>query len=122
MAFSTNEFYTGGAYLKNNPTWDSEDAKLKSSIINKIINNNNIKECFDKLFKYKIDKVNEITETNKQQLLSYNSDIKKTLIKFFKVKNITANTTPKLVYVPYSNNEDYESVRLRIIKMHEEVK
>lgn len=42
MALKTNEFYTGGTYLKNNPTWDSEDAKFKSSIIYKIISSNNI--------------------------------------------------------------------------------
>ena len=42
MALSTNEFYTGGTYLKNNPTWDSEDAKLKALNIYDIIRRNNL--------------------------------------------------------------------------------
>ncbi|MCW3089746.1 MAG: hypothetical protein JWP81_815 [Ferruginibacter sp.] len=42
MRVSTNEFYTNGMYLQNNPTWDFEDAKIKAPIINAIIKKNNL--------------------------------------------------------------------------------
>ena len=35
--------YTNGEYLKENPTWDSEDSEWKAEQILKIINRNNLK-------------------------------------------------------------------------------
>lgn len=37
-----NQLYTQGEYLKNNPTWHSEDAKWKAQNVLKILKNNNI--------------------------------------------------------------------------------
>ena len=43
-----NEFYTGGGYLQNNPTWHAEDAMMKASVINGLIT------------KHKLDSVNVV--------------------------------------------------------------
>ncbi len=42
MKVGTNEFYTSGGYLKNNPSWGFEDAKMKSILIDKIITRNGL--------------------------------------------------------------------------------
>ncbi|MEO6549159.1 MAG: class I SAM-dependent methyltransferase [Ferruginibacter sp.] len=42
MSYSTNEFYTGGKYLQNNPTWNSEDSEFKAEAINRIIARNKL--------------------------------------------------------------------------------
>ena len=40
---SITDMYTNGEYLKENPTWDSEDSEWKAEQILKIINRNNLK-------------------------------------------------------------------------------
>ena len=42
MEVSSNDLYTGGAYFKNNPTWDIEDSKWKAAVIFKLLQQNNI--------------------------------------------------------------------------------
>lgn len=49
MKVSSNDLYTGGAYFKNNPTWDMEDSTWKAAVIFNLLQKNNIA-------------VNEVTE------------------------------------------------------------
>lgn len=42
MEVSSNDLYTNGAYLKNNPDWDMADAKWKAAIIHQLLQKNNI--------------------------------------------------------------------------------
>jgi 2-polyprenyl-3-methyl-5-hydroxy-6-metoxy-1,4-benzoquinol methylase len=41
MEVSSNDLYTGGGYLKNNPTWDMEDSKWKTAVIFNLLQKNN---------------------------------------------------------------------------------
>lgn len=42
MKVSSNDLYTGGAYLANNPTWDIADAGWKAAAIYSLLQKNNI--------------------------------------------------------------------------------
>ncbi len=42
MKVSSNDLYTGGAYLTNNPTWDIEDSEWKALFIYNLLQKNNI--------------------------------------------------------------------------------
>jgi SAM-dependent methyltransferase len=42
MEVSSNDLYTGGAYFKNNPTWDIEDSAWKAAVIFNLLQKNNI--------------------------------------------------------------------------------
>jgi SAM-dependent methyltransferase len=42
MKDSSNDLYTGGAYLKNNPTWDAGDSAWKARFIYELLQKNNI--------------------------------------------------------------------------------
>ena len=42
MKVSSNDLYTGGAYFKNNPTWDIEDSTWKAAVIFNLLQKNNI--------------------------------------------------------------------------------
>ena len=42
MKFSSNDLYTDGSYLKNNPTWDFEDSKWKAALIYQLLQRNNV--------------------------------------------------------------------------------
>lgn len=42
MKVSSNDLYTGGAYLANNPTWDIADAGWKAAAIYSLLQRNNI--------------------------------------------------------------------------------
>ena len=42
MKVSSNDLYTGGAYFKNNPTWDIEDSTWKAAVIFSLLQKNNI--------------------------------------------------------------------------------
>lgn len=113
---------------------------LKERLI--ITNNNNVKhfkkikyfipktnktddiiKCFDKLFKLSPKNITDITKKNKQILLSNNISLKKKLINFFKVSE---NTNHKYPMIPFPkekpDEENYEIVRVNIIKKHEEIK
>ncbi len=42
MKVSSNDLYTDGSYLKNNPTWDIEDSKWKAAVIYELLQKNNV--------------------------------------------------------------------------------
>jgi SAM-dependent methyltransferase len=69
MEVSSNDLYTAGDYLKNNPTWNMEDSRWKAAVIFNLLKKNNIA-------------VTEVTETgcgaggNLVELAKLNSSIK----------------------------------------------
>lgn len=42
MAFSSNDMYTGNLYSKNKPTWDDEGTGWKASVIQKLLQKNDV--------------------------------------------------------------------------------
>jgi SAM-dependent methyltransferase len=42
MKVSSNDLYINGGYLKNNPTWNTEDSEWKATVITNLLQNNKV--------------------------------------------------------------------------------
>ena len=103
-------------------TFNNNIKKIKY-IISETSKPSDIKKLFDKLFKLSSKNIIDITKKNKEILLSNNTFLKKKLIKFFKVSENTNYKYP-MISLPKEklNDNNYELIRLGVIKIHDEVK